>query len=203
MSLQDMPKCAMCDCLILPGDPFLDYSSWELGHVHDDNECDLAARELAYQRFAETAGLEPVEGQCLHGVGKAWTEGQYRWHDYWDSCKVQGRSGYPVLDHMRMWVVQEGSPWSSITEPGLKIMTSEPYLPEAQPIPSDSWLWYELGSEFLLFRFDEVSIHRSGADGSSGTILHVWARPGVGDTDEKREWRKDFKNRRRRSGLYE
>jgi hypothetical protein len=196
MLLQDLPQCGVCNCLIVPPEPSLDYSTSGLGHVHDDNECDLKARELAYQSFAEAAGLEPVDGQCLHGVGEAWTNKQHEWHDHWD-CKLQGIAGYQVFDHRRMWVVQEGSPWSSITEPGLKIMTSEPYIPEAQPIPSDSWLWYELGWEFLLFRFDDVALHLRTADGSPRTVLHVWARPRGGDTDEKRERRKDFRNRLR------
>ncbi len=199
---QGGPQCAICDCSIIPAEPLLDYTPFGIGYTHA-YFCEPEARELAYERFAKEWGLKPVDCQCLHGVGEAWTEEQYRWHDYWDNCKVQGRSGYPVLDHMRMWEVLEGSPLSWITEPGLKIITTEPYLPEAQPIPSDSWLWYELGAEFLVFRYDDVALHRPAIDGSPRTVLHVWVRPGVGDTDEKREWRKDFNNRLRRSRLHE
>ncbi len=198
---QRLPQCGICGCSVIPSEPLLDYTSFGIGYTHA-YFCEPEARELAYERFAKEWGLKRVDGQCLHGVGEAWTYEQYEWHDYWD-CRLQGIAGYRVFDHRRTWIVQEGSPLSWITEPGLKIMTSEPYLPEAQPIPSDSWLWYELGSRFRLFRYDDVSIHRPAIDGSPRTVLHFWARPGVGDTDEKRGRRKDFKNRSRRSGLHE
>jgi hypothetical protein len=86
-----------------------------------------------------------------------------------------------------MWEVQEGSLWSPVTEPGLKIVTCDPYLTDAKPIPDDSWLWYELGYRLQVHTFDGLGIHRPAIDGSSRTALHVFTRPGVGDTKERRE----------------
>ncbi|MEA3502187.1 MAG: hypothetical protein U9R47_05380 [Actinomycetota bacterium] len=201
MLAQELPQCAICNCSIIPSEPLLDFTPFGIGYTHA-YFCEPEARELAYERFADANGLKPVDGQCLHGVGEAWTYKQYEKHAFW-GCPLEGRVPYRVLDHQRMWVVQEGSSWSSVTEPGLKIVTSEPYLSEALPIASASWLWYELGSEFLEFRYDDISIHRPAVDGSPRTALRVWARPGVGDTDGKREWRKDFKNRRKHPRRHE
>jgi hypothetical protein len=198
---QGGPQCAICGRPITLRDSLLDYRRFGIGLTHEC-ACEREARKLAHERLAEDWGLEPVDGQCLHGVGEAWTYKQYEKHACW-GCPLEGSVPYRVLDHQRMWVVQEGSPWSSVTEPGLKIVTSEPYLSEALPIPSDSWLWYELDSEFLEFRYDDMSIHRPAIDGSSRTVFRVWARPGLGDTDQKREWRKDFKNRRKHPRRHE
>ena len=184
---QDRPRCGICGDSINATETLLDYTPFGIGYSHE-NLCEREARELAYSQLAKDWGLEPVDGQCLHGVGKSWTYEEFEWHDFWD-CKLQGLMPYPCLDHVRMWIVKEGSPWSSITAPGLKILTSEPYLPAAQPIPSDSWLWYELGSKFQMFRYDDVAIHRPAVDGSGRTVLHVWARSDVGDTKARRELR--------------
>ena len=181
------PQCAICGYSITPSEPVLDYTPFGIGYAHA-GFCEAEARERAYETFAEIHGLAPVDGQCLHGVGEAWTYEQFELHVYW-GCPLAGRVEYGVFDHRRMWEVQEGSLWSPITEPGLKIVTCDPYLPEAKPIPADSWLWHELGYRLQMHTFDKLAIHRPATDGSPRTALHVFTRPGVGDTEDRRERR--------------
>jgi hypothetical protein len=169
-------ECGICNRPITAEELLLDYTRFGIGYTHTGS-CQQQAREIARVNLTDDWGLDPIEGQCLHGVGQAWTDEEFLRHDYRD-CTLRGLRPYPCFDHMRMWRVREGSPWSPFTNPGGTVLTSEPYVSEATPVPDDSWLWDKLGYTLDLHRYDELSIHHPAVNGTK-TTLRVWTRAGL------------------------
>jgi len=172
---QNLPECGICQRPIGAEELSFDYTRFGIGYTHT-GLCQQKAREIAWASLADDWGLDPIERQCLHGVGQAWTDEEFLRHD--QDCTLRGLRPYPCFDHMRMWRVREGSPWSPFTNPGGTVLTSEPYVSEAIPVPDDSWLWDKLGYRLDQHRYDELSIHHPAVNGTK-TTFWVWTRAGL------------------------
>ena len=157
----------------------LDYRPFDIGLVHPGN-CGPQARDRAYKRLEDSSGLEEIPCQCLHGIGKSWTYEQFLFHDRFGHCRIRGRRPYRAFDHMRMFRVKEDSVWAPISSPGTSILITEPYEGDLQEIAEDSWLWWELRFRLLEFRYPDLQLHSPAVDGTTKTILVVWAMPNNG-----------------------
>jgi hypothetical protein len=172
---QNQQKCGICQRPIATDERLLDYTRFGIGYTHT-GICQREAREIAWAWLADVWGWDPIYSQCLHGVGEDWTEGEFLRHDRW-RCTIGGLRPYLCFDHMRMFRVREGSPWSSLTIPGGTLLISEPYVPDFEGVPDDSWLWDELGYKLDQHRYDELSPHYPAVNNPTVSTLLVWTRP--------------------------
>jgi hypothetical protein len=190
---QERAICGLCFSCLYANEALLDYTRYGLGYTNPEC-CVPAAPEIAISMLAEEWGLDPVDCQCLHGVGRKWTHKEFERHDRRE-CNLQGRMPREQFDHPRMWRVREESVWAPYTEPGRTLLTSEPYATSLKPIADDSSLWTDLGYRLDIHVYDGTSIHHPAVDSPFRTILHVATRPSSGDTPERRRLRMESSRR--------